>query len=101
MIDLSKKSSHELYKIKLYDGTVLKLKKPTQAMLTKLLELSQIDNYDVDIFNDIFSIVTMIFNRNNNGVLFTQKEIEEMLDLDIAMTVIQDYLKDAMNVLGK
>lgn len=101
MIDLSKKSFNELYKIKLQDGKILKLKKPTQSMLVKMLELSQMDEYGIEVLNDIFAITTMIFNRNDSDITFTQKDIEEMIDLDIAMTIIQDYLKYTTSILGK
>ena len=99
MIDLSKKST-ELYKIKLEDGTILKLKKPTQAMLVTMMEMSKAQE-ELEVLNELFSLITRIFNRNVNNMTFTQEEIEEMLDLEIAMEIVQDYLNSTLKELGK
>lgn len=99
MIDLSKKST-ELYKIKLEDGTILKLKKPTQAMLVTMMEMSKAQE-ELEVLNELFSLITRIFNRNVNNMTFTQEEIEEMLDLEIAMEIVQDYLENTLKELGK
>lgn len=99
MIDLSKNT--ELYKIKLEDGTVLKLKKPTQSMLVQMMEMSQTKEKDYEIVTELFNLLTRIFNRNTNDMAFTQKQIEEMLDLEIAMKIVQDYLNSTLKDLGK
>lgn len=99
MIDLSKNT--ELYKIKLEDGTVLKLKKPTQSMLVQMMEMSQAKEKDYEIVIKLFELLTKIFNRNTNGMTFTQEQIEEMLDLEIAMMIVQDYLNSTLKDLGK
>ncbi len=101
MIDLSKKTATELYKIKLEDGTILKLKKPTQSMLVQMMEMSQSKEKDFEIVIELFSLITRIFNRNVNGMTFTQEQIEEMLDLEIAMAIVQDYLNSTLKELGK
>lgn len=100
MIDLSKKAT-ELYKIKLEDGTLLKLKKPTQAMLLTMIEMSKAQEDDIEVLTELFSLITRIFNRNVNNMTFTQEEIEEMLDLEIAMEIVQDYLNSTLKELGK
>lgn len=101
MIDLSKKTATELYKIKLEDGTILKLKKPTQSMLVQMMEMSQSKEKDYEIITELFNLLTRIFNRNTNGMTFTQEQIEEILDLEIAMTIVQDYLISTLKDLGK
>lgn len=100
MIDLSKKTT-ELYKIKLEDGTILRLKKPTQLMLVQMVEMSQSKEKDFEIVIELFNLLTRIFNRNVNGMTFTQEQIEEMLDLEIAMAIVQDYLISTLKKLGK
>ena len=100
MIDLSKKTT-ELYKIKLEDGTILRLKKPTQLMLVQMVEMSQSKEKDFEIVIELFNLLTRIFNRNVNGMTFTQEQIEEMLDLEIAMIIVQDYLNSTLKELGK
>ena len=42
MLDLGK-LKQDLYKIKLDDGTILKIKKPTQAMLLTMVEFRNAD----------------------------------------------------------
>lgn len=101
MIDLSKKANSEMYKIKLQDGTILKLKRPTQGLLNKIVELSELGDSGLEVIDDIFSIVTRIFNNNINGLSFTQPQIEEMLDLNTTMMIISDYLQTTLKMLGK
>lgn len=100
MIDLSKRKQ-ELYKIKLEDGTILKLKKPTQSMLTQMIEMSQEIDDNQELMKQVFILLTSIFNRNINDRAFTQQQIEEMLDLEISMEIIQDYLNSTLLELGK
>lgn len=100
MIDLSKRKQ-ELYKIKLEDGTILKIKNPTQSTLRKMIELQQLKDNDVELIDELFILLTDIFNRNMNKIEFTRQDIEEMLDLSVAMEVLQDYLDTTLSNLGK
>lgn len=100
MIDLSKRKQ-ELYKIKLEDGTILKLKKPTQAMLMTMIDLSQEKEDENEVLKGVFSILTRVFNRNTDNRVFSQEEIQEMLDVEIAMEILQDYLTSTLSALGK
>lgn len=100
MIDLSKRKQ-ELYKIKLEDGTILKLKKPTQAMLMTMIDLSQEKEDENEVLKGVFSILTRVFNRNTDNRVFSQEEIQEMLDLEIAMEILKDYLTSTLSALGK
>lgn len=100
MIDLSKRKQ-ELYKIKLEDSTILKLKKPTQAMLMTMIDLSQEKEDENEVLKGVFSILTRVFNRNTDNRVFSQEEIQEMLDVEIAMEILQDYLTSTLSALGK
>lgn len=101
MLDLGK-VKQQLYKLKLEDGTELKIKKPTQAMLNKIIQLSNLDKEDSEeAFDKIFEVLTDIFNRNTQKKEFSQEDIENMLDAEIAMMVIEDYMKDIYKELGK
>ena len=100
MIDLSK-SVKGLYKIKLEDGTVLQLRKPTQAMLLTMMEMSQEGLEGLELMSHIYSLLARIFNRNTINRSFTQEELEEMLDLELAMEVMKDYLNSTLAALGK
>lgn len=100
MIDLSKRKQ-ELYKIKLEDGTILKLKKPTQAMLMTMIDLSQEREDENEVLKGVFDVLTKVFNRNTDNRVFSQEEIQEMLDLEIAMEILKDYLNSTLSALGK
>lgn len=100
MIDLSKRKQ-ELYKIKLEDGTILKLKKPTQAMLITMIDLSQEREDENEVLKGVFDVLTKVFNRNTDNRVFSQEEITEMLDLEIAMEILKDYLNSTLTALGK
>lgn len=100
MIDLSKRKQ-DLYKIKLEDGSILKLRKPTQAMLMTMIDLSQETEDEAEILKGVFAVLTRIFNRNTEGRIFSQEEVQEMLDIETGMEVLQDYLTSTLTALGK
>ncbi|MEA4894234.1 MAG: hypothetical protein VB064_03130 [Oscillospiraceae bacterium] len=102
MIDLSKRIEN-LYEIKLADKTILKIKKPTQALLIELTNLQDMVDKDniKGLLEQFNKLVTRIFNRNTNGRVFTEEEIADMIDIDIANEIIQDYLTFTFNQLGE
>lgn len=101
MIDLGKRNTNNLYKIKLEDGTILKIKKPSQKLLSDILEFSNNASTGLEVVSDIFDLVCTIMNRNENNLVFKQEDLEDMLDLDLAMYIIQDYLNETLKLLGK
>lgn len=100
MIDLGK-LQQDLYKIKLADGTILKLKKPTQAMLLTIMSMADSDKEEIEIIEELNALMLRIFNRNTNGLEFSKDDIEEMLDIENAMMVLQDYAKFSFKQLGE
>lgn len=99
MIDLSTRAQ-ELYSIKLNDGKILKLNKPTQKLLLKMMELQSYTNAQ-DALDAIYEVITDIFNKNVDGVVFTRTQLEDMLDLEITVIIIEDYLKSTVKQLGE
>ncbi len=101
MLDLGKMKD-EQYKIKLADGTILKLKKPTQAMLITLYEIQDMDgSEDIEILDKIYKFLLRIFNRNLNNITYTQEDIEEMLDIKKVFKVLHDYFDFHYKQLGE
>ncbi|MCI1958972.1 MAG: hypothetical protein LKJ25_05025 [Clostridia bacterium] len=101
MLDLGK-VKQEQYKIKLADGTILKLKKPTQAMLITLYEMKDIaDSEDIEILDKLYEFLLRIFNRNLNDITYTKNDIEEILDIKTAMVFLQDYFDFHYKQLGE
>lgn len=86
-----------LYEIKLLDGTVLKLKRPTQEMYETILSLSKsvkkMEDGDMGIIDAVMEVFTAILNRNDKGINFTKEQLSDDYDFLVAMTVMSDYMK--------
>ena len=107
MIDLST-IERSNYQIKLESGEVLEIKKPSQKFLNEILALYEYIQKIVDrseIFLKfiyiLFDILTDIFNSNINGNVFSWEDIEKMLEIKMAMAVLQDYFLYVEGELGK
>jgi uncharacterized protein YdgA (DUF945 family) len=89
MLDLTTTFNNDLYELKLLDGTLLKLKRPTQQMTETLMRLQGVDN-SVAV-GSIMGIFVRVLNRNNAGIEYTEEDLAEDYDLTVAMYVVQDY----------
>lgn len=106
MIDLTQTKKTNVYPIKLVDGTVLHIKAPTQAMLTSIISLKEeAENIDeaqtMETIGELYNILTMIFNHNYDNKEFTQDGIESDIDINTCITILEDYLNETLNKLGK
>ena len=84
MLDLGK-LQQKLYKVKLLDGTILQIPKPSQLLLKKMMDLEKTENKATDLLYEINNILFEIFNTNKNGIKYTLEDIEKMFDLSIAL----------------
>jgi hypothetical protein len=107
MIDLST-IERSNYQIKLESGEVLEIKKPSQKFLNEILALYEYIQKMEDsaesglkVIDRLYDILTDIFNSNINGKVFTREDIEKMLDIKMAMAVLQDYFLYVEGELGK
>lgn len=101
MLDLGK-LKQDLYKIKLDDGTILKIKKPTQAMLLTMVEFRNADEKeDIELLGDLYALMLRIFNRNTNDIEFSMDDIQEMFALETALIVLKDYMDFSFKQLGE
>lgn len=101
MLDLGK-LKQDLYKIKLADGTILKIKKPTQAMLLTMVEFRNADEKeDIELLGDLYALMLRIFNRNTNDIEFSMDDIQEMFALETALIVLKDYMDFSFKQLGE
>lgn len=105
MLDLTNRTkSRKLYEVKLPDGTFLTLKLPTQALLVKLQSLQQFSDATsspfeaLDAINDV---AVDILNLNTQGITYTRNQIGELLDLDLVVVLVQDYLTETTKTLGE
>jgi len=101
MLDLNKLKSKN-YEFIWFDGSTLQLKRPSQKMFDKLMELSELKEADYkSLIKVIFDVLTEIINGNINGRKFTREEIEEEFDLSLAYIFIEDYTKYYVPQLGE
>lgn len=107
MIDLST-IERSNYQIKLESGEVLEIKKPSQKFLNEILALYEYIQKMEDsaesglkVIDRLYDILTDIFNSNINGKVFSREDIEKMLDIKMAMSVLQDYFLYVEGELGK
>lgn len=98
MIDLT--TFGNPYQIKMADGTVLTLKRPTQALQQSILNLQKYDvgkegneKSAIKAMGSAIDIFVRILNRNQEGIVFTREQVEEEYDYTVALMVISDYLK--------
>lgn len=96
MLDLTTAFQTAPYQIKLFDGTILNLKRPTQALYQTLMDvLPMVSDGDdklqaLPLMIDIF---TRILNRNEEGKEFSASEISEDYDIMVVTYVIKDYFE--------
>jgi len=93
MLDLTKIYKEKYYEIKLIDGTELKLKRPTQAMVEYTLNLRDLKDNDKETLHAITGMFVRVLNRNTEDRVFTNEEIDNEYDTQIIAFVIQDYFE--------
>lgn len=103
MLDLTTMTNkNALYEIKMPDGEILTLKLPTQGLLMKLMDIQNIGKTDpIAALNGITSVLVEIFNLNTQGKVYTEDQIQQMLDLKTMMLVIKDYFNTTAKTLGE
>lgn len=107
MIDLSKQNKILLYPIKLQDGTILHIKQPTQGLLMEIADMKDLISDEnlqesgMQLIDNIFYLMVKILNRNTDKKEFTKEDVDEMIDINTALLILQDYLNETVNKLGK
>lgn len=94
MLDLTEICG-QLYEIKLADGNVYKLKRPTQGLYETIIRMGKLTQGDKteELMAECVNVLVRILNRNTEGKEFTLKDVEEDYDFTIAMMVMSDYMK--------
>lgn len=95
MLDLTN-TFGELYQVKMFDGTVLNIKRPTQALQQSIINLQKAGasakNID-KLMESTMDMFVRVLNRNDAGIEFTVEDMEDEYDYSVALLVIGDYLK--------
>lgn len=90
MLDLTTIYKDVYFELKLFDGTVLKIKRPTQSMAEFAVSLQKIED-DKMALDAVMSFFVRILNRNTTGKVFTVDEIKEDYDVNVIGLVIRSY----------
>lgn len=93
MIDI-RELNNKTFDVTLQDGTILNIRKPSNELFKQtftMIELIQKNGEEKNVVNAIYIFLTKVFNRNLNNIKFTQAQIEEIIDIDVAMYLIKEY----------
>ncbi len=94
MLDLTLYSnSNKYYEVKMLDGKVLKLKRPSQVLFMEVMDIKKfVDEKDVEKSLDgLYEIFTKIVNMNIDGEKYEKEDIENEYDLQLVSILINDY----------
>lgn len=90
MLDLTK-IKEEYFKIKLPNGDILNLKKPTQSIIKYISDIETCDEQEQQ--EKVFNFVVRIINRNKEEKTYTTEQIDNMLDINLMITLVEEYVK--------
>lgn len=91
MIDLSRTVKSKLFPIKLVDGSIIKLKAPSQKMLIDMVEMNNCEDVE-DQLRTVYDLLLHILNRNTDSRHFDLEQVTDEIDLQTAMIVIEEYI---------
>lgn len=84
--------SQETFDITMLDGSVLHIKKPSQAIVIEMMRLSNVatDN-QIALLEGMTEICAIILNNNQEGKTFTEEWIIENLDITLITAIVKGY----------
>lgn len=95
MLDLTAVFTNTYYELKMLDGQVLNLKRPTQGIQQSVLDI--VPYFDkkpsVEAIEKALSLFTQIINNNVENIEYTEEQIKEDYSLAIVMYVFEDYFR--------
>lgn len=97
MIDLSKK---RLYEIKMPEGNILHIKKPSQKIYTRLIKMYSDDLDGVDTLAEFYELIKDILNLNTDNKIYDTDYVTSF-DLSTLTLILQDYFTFVNEELGE
>lgn len=97
MLDLSLQIKK--YEIKWFDGQVLHLDLPSQALLMKVMKIEDIED-EKEQFTVLIEILGDILNSNSEGREFSKEEIQA-IPLGTIELILTDYVSSINERLGE
>ena len=100
MLDLT--NIYTVYELKWFDGTILHLPKPTEALLRKIaaLESEYDDLTQVDQLEGVKKITWDLIKQNTDGRKFTKADLEQC-DAIVSSMILKDYMDEVGKRLGE
>ncbi len=95
MLDLTQLTT-KTFDIKIDENTILNIRKPSNELFKdtfKMIKLIEANGEEDKLIGVLYNFLTKVFNRNLNDKKFTQQEMEDLFDIDIAIYLIQEYWK--------
>lgn len=89
------------HEVRLFDGEVIKLTKPSQKLVIDILayEEKMKDTSNVKAVLDSFvSLIMDILNNNTEGRKFTRGYVEKYFSFELGMVFIQSYIEFVQDI---
>lgn len=100
MLDLQS-FQRETFEVKLFDGSVINLNKPSQRLIIELMGLEAKLNKNASptvALNSFIEIILSILNNNAEGLKFDREYVETYFDLEIGQAFVQGFMEFANGV---
>ena len=97
MLDLTK--TRKYYEIKWFDGDVIQIPMPTQALLMRVMGIEEIKDVE-EQFKVLNELIRDILNSNINHKVFTEEDFKQ-LDLNVISLILTDYMESINTELGE
>lgn len=86
--------AEETLDITMPDGEVVKVRKPTQAIVIALMNLSEVQNNQKnseELVNRFIEFCSVVLNNNKSGKKYSTDWISENLDFTMVSAIVQTY----------
>lgn len=91
ILDLSVYNDETL-DITMLDGSVLHVKKPTQALVIQMVELAELqENKPEKVLNGLVDLCTNILNNNKDGISFAADDVKNQFDIVLISAIVKAY----------
>ena len=98
MLDLT--NIYSVYELKWFDGTIIHLPKPTEALLRRIAALEDSGLEQMEQLEEIKKITWDLIKQNTDGRKFTKADLEQC-DGIICSLIIKDYMEEVEKRLGE
>lgn len=83
---------NDTFDITMVDGSVVNVKKPTQAIVIKLMELTEAQNaQSKDLLDLLVDATATLLSNNNEGKVFSKEWVSNNLDFTMIVAIIRGY----------